>query len=97
MSVMANGWGSREKARLALKRLHAPRKDENAVAPSVAAQSEDELAEAKSVSLSLDIKQITGPKRSNVRLVKSFIIFRSFCLGSYTCGQVLYNFVIELS
>ncbi|XP_008454403.2 telomere repeat-binding factor 1 isoform X3 [Cucumis melo] len=67
MSVMANGWGSREKARLALKRLHAPRKDENAVAPSVAAQSEDELAEAKSVSLSLDIKQITGPKRSNVR------------------------------
>ncbi|XP_031739750.1 telomere repeat-binding factor 1 isoform X4 [Cucumis sativus] len=68
MSVMANGWGSREKARLALKRLHAPRKDENAVGPSVAAQSEDELAEAKSVSLSSDIKQITGPKRSNVRL-----------------------------
>ncbi|XP_038905851.1 telomere repeat-binding factor 1 isoform X3 [Benincasa hispida] len=68
MSVMANGWGSREKARLALKRLHAPKKDENTVAQSVAVQSEDELPEAKSVSLSLDIKQITGPKRSNVRL-----------------------------
>ncbi|XP_038905850.1 telomere repeat-binding factor 1 isoform X2 [Benincasa hispida] len=67
MSVMANGWGSREKARLALKRLHAPKKDENTVAQSVAVQSEDELPEAKSVSLSLDIKQITGPKRSNVR------------------------------
>ncbi|CAK9322194.1 unnamed protein product [Citrullus colocynthis] len=67
MSVMANGWGSREKARLALKRLHAPKKDENTVAQSVAIQSEDELPEAKSVSLSSDIKQITGPKRSNVR------------------------------
>lgn len=67
MSVMANGWGSREKARLALKRLHAPKKDENTVAQSVAIQSEDELPEAKSVSLSSDVKQITGPKRSNVR------------------------------
>ncbi|XP_022984918.1 telomere repeat-binding factor 1-like isoform X3 [Cucurbita maxima] len=67
MSVMANGWGSREKARLALKRLHAPKKDENILARSVAVQSEDELPEAKSVSLSSDIKLIAGPKRSNVR------------------------------
>lgn len=93
---MANGWGSREKARLALKRLHAPKKDENTVAQSVAIQSEDELPEAKSVSLSSDVKQITGPKRSNVRLVKSFIIFRSFSLSSCLCGQVLCNFVFDL-
>ncbi|XP_023527383.1 telomere repeat-binding factor 1-like [Cucurbita pepo subsp. pepo] len=67
MSVMANGWGSRDKARLALKRLHAPKKDESIVAQGIAVQSEDEFPEAKTVSLSLDIKQIAGPKQSNVR------------------------------
>ncbi|XP_022941690.1 telomere repeat-binding factor 1-like isoform X2 [Cucurbita moschata] len=67
MSVMANGWGSREKARLALKRSHAPKKDESIVAQGIAVQSEDEFPEAKTVSLSLDIKQIAGPKQSNVR------------------------------
>ena len=77
MSVMANGWGSRDKARLALKRLHAPKKDESIVAQGIAVQSEDEFPEAKTVSLSLDIKQIAGPKQSNVRLVKSFIVFLS--------------------
>lgn len=95
MSVMANGWGSREKARLALKRLHAPKKDESIVAQSVSVQSEDEVPEAKSVSLSTDIKQIAGPKRSNVRLVKSFIIFLSFFLSSFFCGQMLCNFIFE--
>ncbi|XP_022149241.1 telomere repeat-binding factor 1 isoform X2 [Momordica charantia] len=67
MSVMANGCGSREKTRLALKRQHTTKKDEIIVAQSTAVQSEDELADAKSVSLSSDIKQFSGPNRSNVR------------------------------
>lgn len=77
MSVMANGCGSREKTRLALKRQHTTKKDEIIVAQSTAVQSEDELADAKSVSLSSDIKQFSGPNRSNVRLVKSFMGFPS--------------------
>lgn len=32
MSVMANGWGSREKARIALKRIHSGSKDDNPLA-----------------------------------------------------------------
>ncbi|CAL5438194.1 unnamed protein product [Camellia sinensis] len=48
MSVMANGWGSRERARLALKRMRpAPKEDENAMAVCTVVQSDEEIVDAK--------------------------------------------------
>lgn len=73
MSVMANGWGSRDKARVALKRIHqVPKQDENATASaSVAVQSDEEAVDAMPPEISADMQQtlqISGPKRSIVRL-----------------------------
>ncbi|XP_059653020.1 telomere repeat-binding factor 1-like [Cornus florida] len=69
MSVMANGWGSREKARLALKRLHqAPKQEENHMALTKVVQSDEEIVDAKPLAVSSGSPQIGGPKRSIVRL-----------------------------
>ncbi|KAK2992997.1 hypothetical protein RJ640_004509 [Escallonia rubra] len=70
MSVMANGWGSREKARLALKRMqHAPRQDENAMAPPTnVAESDEEIVDAKPLAVSTGYPQIGSSKRSIIRL-----------------------------
>ncbi|KAK3020619.1 hypothetical protein RJ639_047840 [Escallonia herrerae] len=84
MSVMANGWGSREKARLALKRMqHAPRQDENVMAPPTnVAESDEEIADAKPLAVSTGYPQISSSKRSIIRLdmdpdfiEKAFVIF----------------------
>ncbi|KAL8485531.1 hypothetical protein ACS0TY_027717 [Phlomoides rotata] len=62
MSVMENGWGSRERARLALKRMHpAPKNGENSMALS---QSDDELVDARSLDPSGGSSPNEGPKRS---------------------------------
>ncbi|KAF5937056.1 hypothetical protein HYC85_024562 [Camellia sinensis] len=69
MSVMANGWGSREKARLALKRMRpAPKEDENAMALSTVVQSDEEIVDAKPLAVSSGSPQIGVPKRSIIRL-----------------------------
>ncbi|XP_077243836.1 single myb histone 6-like [Tasmannia lanceolata] len=70
MSVTANGWGSREKARLALKRSQQiPRHDDNPLALSTVVDSlEDEIVDAKPLAISNGTLQITGPKRSIPRL-----------------------------
>ncbi|XP_015892745.1 telomere repeat-binding factor 1 [Ziziphus jujuba] len=69
MSVMANGWGSREKARIALRRMqHVPKQDENQTAPSSAVQSDEESVDAKPLTISSDVQQFSGSKRSIVRL-----------------------------
>ncbi|XP_057963838.1 telomere repeat-binding factor 1 [Malania oleifera] len=69
MSVMANGWGSREKARLAIKRLQqAPKLEENTMAVSAVAQSDEEIVDAKPLAISSGAVQIDGSKRSIVRL-----------------------------
>ncbi|KAI7991726.1 Telomere repeat-binding factor 1 [Camellia lanceoleosa] len=68
MSVMANGWGSGEKARLALKRMRpAPKEDENAMALSTVVQSDEEIVDAKPLAVSSGSPQIGFPKRSIVR------------------------------
>lgn len=71
MSVMANGWGSREKARIALRRMHhVPKQDESPRALSSAVQSDEETVEAtKPHASSGDMQQFSGSKRSIVRLV----------------------------
>ncbi|KAK9286867.1 hypothetical protein L1049_015273 [Liquidambar formosana] len=69
MSVMANGWGSREKARLALKRMHQiPKQDENSLAISTVVQSDEEIVDAKPLAVSSVTTQVSGPKRSIIRL-----------------------------
>ncbi|XP_028782027.1 telomere repeat-binding factor 1-like isoform X1 [Neltuma alba] len=68
LSVMANGWSSRDKSRLAVRRAHqVPKQDENVMtAPSVA--SDEELMDARAPQVPRDMLQIPGPKRSIVRL-----------------------------
>lgn len=69
MSVMANGWGSREKARLAVKRVpQLPRQDDNSMSFGTVIQSDEEMADAKPLEGSNDVLQATIPKRSIVRL-----------------------------
>ncbi|GMY38732.1 telomere repeat-binding factor 1-like isoform X3 [Fagus crenata] len=68
MSVMANGWGSREKARLAVKRVpQVPKQEENSMALGNG-QSDEELVDTKPVLVSSDRVQVAAPKRSIVRL-----------------------------
>ncbi|XVF67428.1 hypothetical protein PTKIN_Ptkin10aG0120400 [Pterospermum kingtungense] len=69
MSVMANGWGSREKARLAVKRTSSiPKQEESAVAHSVVPSDEDTV-DVKPLSVSSTSVQVpTSTKRSIVRL-----------------------------
>lgn len=71
MSVMANGWGSREKARLALKRVHLPR-DDNPLALALVDQSDDEDddsgADTRTLPSSSGSPQVGASKRSMIRL-----------------------------
>ncbi|XP_015067659.1 telomere repeat-binding factor 1 [Solanum pennellii] len=69
MSVMANGCGSREKARLALKRMNQARKqDERSLSVSTEAISDEEMTEARLATTSSDSLQMRGSKRSIIRL-----------------------------
>uniref|UniRef100_A0A5B7ANX7 MYB transcription factor n=1 Tax=Davidia involucrata TaxID=16924 RepID=A0A5B7ANX7_DAVIN len=69
MSVMANGWGSREKARLALKRMQPVNKqDENSMALNTVVQSDEEIVDAKPLAVSSGSPQTGVPKRSIIRL-----------------------------
>ncbi|KAG2242064.1 hypothetical protein Bca52824_096093 [Brassica carinata] len=57
MSVIANGWGSREKSRLAVKRTHSlPKQEATSLANTSPLQSDEEMADA------------TGTSAPNVRL-----------------------------
>lgn len=79
MSVMANGWGSRERSRLALKRMHpTPKHEESSMALSTFSQSDDELVDARSLDPSGGSSPNDGPKRSIMRLciyVTSFQLY----------------------
>ncbi|CAN4112086.1 unnamed protein product [Withania somnifera] len=69
MSVMANGRGSREKARLALKRINQVRKqDESSLTATTEAKNDVEMAEARPATTSSGSSQIGGSKRSIIRL-----------------------------
>lgn len=73
MSVMTSGLGSREKSRVALKRLPAlpspVKQEENNTSVSDAFQSDEEMPDVKNVVTSSAPVQIsTAPKRSIVRL-----------------------------
>ncbi|XP_047324154.1 telomere repeat-binding factor 1-like [Impatiens glandulifera] len=69
MSVMAHGWGSRDKARLALKRLHsASKQDENSLVLTVVGQNNEDILDTEPLAISKEYPQISGPKRSFARL-----------------------------
>lgn len=71
MSVMANGWGSREKARLALKRMpQVPKEDESSMALTPSNQSDEETADDKPHAVSSGSPLIgSSSKKSIIRLV----------------------------
>ncbi|GLT66311.1 hypothetical protein SLA2020_492000 [Shorea laevis] len=70
MSVMANGWGSRDKARLTVKRTPAvPKQEDNALGQSSFIPSDEELEDVKPHAASSSALQIpTASKRSIERL-----------------------------
>ncbi|XP_051147020.1 telomere repeat-binding factor 1 isoform X2 [Andrographis paniculata] len=70
LSVMANGWGSREKARVALKRIHpVPDHGESSMAlEAVSSQSDDDLVDSRPHPPSGGSSPNDGPKRSIMRL-----------------------------
>ncbi|KAG5005875.1 hypothetical protein JHK85_024417 [Glycine max] len=71
LSVMANGWSSREKSRLSVRRVHqVPRQDENSMAITAVAPSDEEIVDVKPLQVSRDMVHIPGPKRSNLSLDK---------------------------
>lgn len=71
LSVMANGWSSREKSRLSVRRVHqAPRHDENSMAITPVVPSDEEIVDVKPLQVARDMVPISGPKRSNLSLDK---------------------------
>lgn len=73
--MMANGWSSREKSRLSVRRVHqVPRQDENSMAITAVAPSDEEIVDVKPLQVSRDIVHIPGPKRSNLRLDSLFCL-----------------------
>ncbi|XP_010263289.1 PREDICTED: telomere repeat-binding factor 1-like [Nelumbo nucifera] len=75
MSVTANGWGSREKARLALKRSQQiPKYDDNPMALSTVVRSDEEIVDVKPLAISGGALQIDGPKRSILSRLDNLIL-----------------------
>lgn len=66
--MMANGWTSREKSRLSVRRVHQNAKqDDNSMAVT-AVPSDEEIVDVKPLQVSRDMVQVPGPKKSIVRL-----------------------------
>ena len=89
MSVMANGWGSRDKARLTVKRTSSiPKQEESAMALN-AVPSDEEIEDVKPIAVSSTMVQIpTSTKRSIVRLDIVFILVDIFILYGFTSDVV---------
>ncbi|CAI9104258.1 OLC1v1002893C1 [Oldenlandia corymbosa var. corymbosa] len=69
MSVMANGLGSRERSRLAFKRMHSSAKQgENYMGIGSVTQSDDDTVDPRSHATSSGSPQIGSSKRSIIRL-----------------------------
>ncbi|CAK7330185.1 unnamed protein product [Dovyalis caffra] len=69
MSVMVNGYGSREKPKLAPKRVHhAHRQDENPLAVGTVVQSDEDIPDAKPLQVCSAALPVANPKRTTVRL-----------------------------
>lgn len=66
--MMANGWNSRDKSRLAIRRVQQfPRQEENSMVLTPFVPSDEEIVDFRP-QVSRDMAHIPGPKRSNARL-----------------------------
>ena len=88
MSVMANGWGSRDKSRLALKRTHSlPKQDDSSLANTSSLQSDEDMADAKHFSTTgtsaLQLPTTPTPRRPNVRSDISSMSLLLLCFVAY--------------
>ncbi|KAJ8769072.1 hypothetical protein K2173_024068 [Erythroxylum novogranatense] len=69
MSVMTNGFGSRDKSKLAVKRMpHVLKGDENPLTPTTVVQSDEDVVDAKPLAVSNNKMPVSGTKKSTVRL-----------------------------
>ncbi|KAL6513115.1 hypothetical protein OROGR_020210 [Orobanche gracilis] len=69
MSVLANGWGSRERASLSLRRLHpSSNPGESSVSLSTISQSDEEMVDVRPRTASVGFSPNDGPKGSIMRL-----------------------------
>ncbi|CAH9125738.1 unnamed protein product [Cuscuta epithymum] len=70
MSVMANGFGSREKARLALKKMHQTSKQDESPSTlaKVSPQSDEDTIKVKPVATSSGSPLVGGSRKSIIRL-----------------------------
>ena len=83
--MTANGFGSREKARLALKRSQpTPKHDDNPVTLTTEVENfDEEIVDAKPLAISNGAMQISGSKRSISRL------------ESCSCFQSLIHIIVQ--
>ncbi|KAM5549668.1 telomere repeat-binding factor 1 [Rosa sericea] len=66
LSVMVNGWGSRDKCKTVTRRMpQVPKQEDSSMALS-AGQSDEEVMDAKPMTASSDSQQVSAPKRSIV-------------------------------
>lgn len=73
--MTANGWGSREKARLALKKSRQISKHDDSpkVLNTEVEDIDNEIVNTKHLAMSSESLKLTGPKRSISRLVYNCI------------------------
>ncbi|XP_045800382.1 telomere repeat-binding factor 1-like isoform X2 [Trifolium pratense] len=83
LSVMANGWTSREKAKVSIRRAHhqGSRHDDNPMAVTPVTPSDDEIVDVKPLQVSRDM-QIPGPRGPIVRL-DNLIMDAISCLNEH--------------
>ncbi|WCJ17989.1 telomere repeat binding factor 1 [Euphorbia peplus] len=68
MSVMANGWGSRDK-KVSVKRVHhVSRHEETPTVSNTGTHSDEDFSDSKSIVVANPLIQTAGPKRPTVRL-----------------------------
>lgn len=89
---MANGWTSREKSKVSIKRVHhhGSKYDENSLAVIPASPSDDEIVDVKPLQVSRDMLQISGPKRSIERF-DPFVV----CLLNMVIYLIASNSVVK--
>ncbi|KAJ6790568.1 single myb histone 6-like [Iris pallida] len=69
LSVTANGWGSREKARIAFKKSQQnPKHEDNQMAITTVVEYDNEVVDVKPLAISSEAAQISTPKISESRL-----------------------------
>lgn len=63
MSVTANGWGSRDRARLALKRNQILKKEGNPLAMTVIDENQNAVLNPTPIAVSTQMLPTTAPKK----------------------------------